>query len=137
MRLWSLTGLTLCWAGFILGTSSTVVSPAELFSIVGGIVGEDALQKFQILWGVIWFAVVKGWHITEFAILTASVAGCFNAWWPTERQSNILIAAAIALMFAISDEFHQSFVPTRGATVQDVAIDAIGVCATSIYMLRR
>ena len=36
-------------------------------------------------------------------------------------------AMAVALAYAVSDEWHQSFVPGRAATAQDVAIDGIGI----------
>jgi VanZ family protein len=32
----------------------------------------------------------------------------------------------LAVLYAISDEVHQSFVPTREGTLRDVIIDAIG-----------
>ena len=35
----------------------------------------------------------------------------------------------IALLYAISDEIHQSFVPTREASVVDVLIDCAGAAA--------
>jgi len=44
-------------------------------------------------------------------------------------------AATLAVLYGISDEVHQSFVPTREATVFDVAVDALGVAAT--YALLR
>ena len=37
------------------------------------------------------------------------------------------IAIVVALAYAVSDEWHQSFVPGRTATPVDVAIDAIGI----------
>ncbi len=41
-------------------------------------------------------------------------------------------AMVAALAYAVSDEWHQSFVPGRGATVQDVAIDGIGVALAGL-----
>jgi VanZ family protein len=47
------------------------------------------------------------------------------------RRSGVVaavpIAMAGALAYAVSDEWHQSFVPGRGATPRDVAIDGIGI----------
>jgi VanZ family protein len=39
---------------------------------------------------------------------------------------------AAALAYAISDEWHQSFVPGRGATARDVAIDGIGIALAAL-----
>jgi VanZ family protein len=45
-------------------------------------------------------------------------------------------AAAIAVGYAIGDEFHQSFVPGRDGSPVDVAIDAAGVAATWLLRAR-
>ena len=37
------------------------------------------------------------------------------------------LATALGLAYAVSDEWHQSFVPGRNGTVTDVAIDALGM----------
>ena len=36
------------------------------------------------------------------------------------------LGLAVAAAFAASDEFHQSFVPTRSASVHDVMLDVFG-----------
>jgi VanZ family protein len=41
-------------------------------------------------------------------------------------------AMAAALAYAVSDEWHQSFVPGRGATARDVGIDGIGIGAAAL-----
>ena len=38
-------------------------------------------------------------------------------------------AVVLAVLLGIGDEFHQSFIPGREATVQDVMADAVGACA--------
>jgi VanZ family protein len=38
----------------------------------------------------------------------------------------IVIALVLCVLYAISDEFHQLFVPGRGAQVKDVVIDTVG-----------
>jgi VanZ family protein len=44
-------------------------------------------------------------------------------------------AWALTLLYAISDEVHQSFVPGRTARATDVAIDMVGA-TISLYVLR-
>lgn len=54
---------------------------------------------------------------------------------PAERRHMIFAAMFVAL-YAIGDEFHQSFVPSRGASVVDVLIDISGgICG--IYWSHR
>jgi VanZ family protein len=66
-------------------------------------------------------------HFTEYAILALllwrGLRGTFSA-----VNFSLLAAAAflVAAAFAASDEFHQSFVPTRTASPRDVMIDCFG-----------
>jgi VanZ family protein len=64
-------------------------------------------------------------HFTEYAILAALL------WWSVHRivredRKRIAIVLGIALLYAISDEWHQSFVPGRYPDAFDVAVDVIG-----------
>lgn len=128
MRTWVLA-IVLAWAGLIFATSCTVVTTDGLFSIVGAIVGQERLHDFEVFWGVAWFAIVKGWHAIEFAVLTALLVVCLNAWRPRRKTQNLLVAGAVALAFAASDEYHQTFVPDRFGTVSDVLIDSLGIAS--------
>jgi hypothetical protein len=60
------------WLLLIFGTSCTVVRPHEFFELVQRATGAspDSMQKFMIFRGIVWYAIVKGWHVAEFAILT-------------------------------------------------------------------
>jgi len=135
-RGWTIA-LLLGWAGAIYATSSTVMAQRRLFGIAGSVLGPENLDRFKVFWGVSWIVIVKGWHATEFAILTALLIWALNARWPSAQQRNVLIAAAGALLFAVSDEFHQTFVPTRGGTIWDVLIDALGIGLMTLFGLRR
>ena len=46
---------------------------------------------------------------------------------PSRRHLIALLAVAIA--YAVSDEFHQSFVPNRAAAVDDIVFDVLGASA--------
>jgi VanZ family protein len=74
-------------------------------------------------------------HLIEFAILYWLIAFAFMAHgsW-TERTS--LIAAVIAILYGLTDEIHQSFVPARSATVIDFVKDTIGV-TVSYFIAKR
>ena len=57
-------------------------------------------------------------HMTEFGLLAL-------LWWRALGNRNA--AVVIALLYAVSDEWHQSFVEGRHGNVTDVLIDAVGV----------
>jgi hypothetical protein len=63
-------------------------------------------------------------HATEFAALAALWAW---ALMPALGARGLAVAAAISFLYALSDEWHQSFVPGRDADPLDVASDALGI----------
>lgn len=53
-------------------------------------------------------------------------------------KKGFLIALIIAVLYAASDEFHQTFVPGRSGELRDVLIDSAGaLTGISIYFLAR
>ncbi|MGE0378109.1 MAG: VanZ family protein [Planctomycetaceae bacterium] len=131
-------GVTIVWSTLIFATSCTVVRPGEFFAIIHRFVlTDDALMsRFEAFWGFVWLFVVKGWHFTEFAILSLLCQMALLRFRPEPAILNIVVAAAAAILFAISDEWHQTFVPGRGGTVFDVLIDSLGVLLATLYSLR-
>jgi len=74
-------------------------------------------------------------HVSEYAVLSLLI---FRALAETTRQARFAGRASIALLisgaFAASDEFHQSFVPSRTSSVRDVMIDVTGaIFGITIY----
>jgi VanZ family protein len=65
-------------------------------------------------------------HLTEYAILAlllwrATGQATNLLAWPRARKTLLLVC-----LYAATDEFHQSFVPTRTSLVSDVFIDTTG-----------
>ncbi len=72
------------------------------------------------------FLVRKAAHVTEYAILT--VLG-YLAWSVGFQQSDarsLQISLGCSVLFAIADEFHQSFSPGRSPQAKDVLLDTLG-----------
>ena len=73
--------------------------------------------------------VRKCGHVTEYAILASLLWRVLRHHWPLVRRSfwrPATVALVTAVTFAATDEFHQSFYPSRTATVHDVLIDTMG-----------
>ncbi len=74
----------------------------------------------------------KGAHVTEYFILslllTRGIRGARRGW----RLHWAIAALAMAAGWAGLDELHQAFVPSRGAAMSDVLIDACGAAAGQI-----
>jgi len=55
-----------------------------------------------------------------------------------KNKKLIPLAIILTILYAISDELHQSFVPGRHTSISDILIDTIGILtATIIYYLRK
>jgi VanZ family protein len=63
-------------------------------------------------------------HVVGYLVLTLLL---LRALRRSGAGAAVPAAMAAALAYAVSDEWHQSFVPGRGATPRDVAIDGIGI----------
>ena len=74
------------------------------------------------------FSLRKIGHLTEYAILAALFWRALRSGTRFQAKMSILFLFAwlAAAIFAVTDEFHQSFVPTRTASPKDVLIDVCG-----------
>ena len=80
----------------------------------------------------------KAAHFTEYAILAFLAARAFRTS-PRPALANRWFIAALALVvaYALLDEYHQSFVPSRTASVYDSMVDiAGGLTALLVVHLR-
>ncbi|MEW4490818.1 VanZ family protein [Thalassoglobus sp. JC818] len=127
------------WLALIFGTSCTVIRPNEFFTLVATITGagQESMERFALFWGVSWFAIVKGWHFAEFAILMVILTASLKRWCGKLTPGTIIGSMLFCIAFAASDEWHQSFIPDRFGTVYDVLIDSLGVCTAGLILLMR
>jgi VanZ family protein len=78
-----------------------------------------------------WTRVVA--HFTEYALLAALWAW---ALLPVLGRRGLLAAGVISFAYAVSDEFHQSFVEGRDSDVLDVITDTAGIVASLLVVDR-
>ena len=73
-------------------------------------------------------------HLVLYGVLAWLVRSTFGTWKNTSaRQLHwTLVCAALADLYGISDEYHQSFVPNRTASMYDVGLDSLGAAAASL-----
>jgi VanZ family protein len=76
------------------------------------------------------YGIRKAAHVSEYAVLAALLWRAVRPPGPEDRRPwswrTALGAVALAALYACTDEYHQSFVATRYASVLDVAIDTLG-----------
>jgi len=137
-RVWRY-GPLLLWLGLIFYASTGALAASNTSRIIRPLllwlfphITEAALLEAH-------FLVRKAAHFTEYAILALLAARAFLSssrdalsrhWW----LASLLLVAVYALL----DEYHQSFVATRTASIYDSMIDtAGGIFALLILMLCR
>ncbi|WP_407271219.1 VanZ family protein [Radiobacillus sp. PE A8.2] len=81
------------------------------------------------------FFVRKTAHFTAYMVLGILVIHAMrNSTGITYRS--IVISLSICILYAISDELHQMFVPGRGPAVWDVCIDSAGaIVGIGLYFI--
>jgi VanZ family protein len=73
------------------------------------------------------FLVRKLAHLGEYSILAALIMRARTAGEVNSKMLRHLpIAVTISVFYALTDEWHQSFVRDRNSQISDVAVDAIG-----------
>ena len=89
------------------------------------------------------FVVRKCGHLSEYAVLAILCWRAlmhFRAGPPDGNAAlrNAVIALVVSILYAATDEFHQSFIPSRGPSARDVMIDSCGAfIGLSLLMILR
>ncbi len=83
------------------------------------------------------FLTRKVAHFSEYAVLGILAARAFaTSAHDVLRRHWFQVALLLITCFALLDEFHQSFVPGRTASIYDSAIDVVGGL-TALLLIRR
>jgi VanZ family protein len=81
--------------------------------------------------GAIDLLIKKGGHATGYALL--AIAYYFALPPRLSPMYRGALAFIMALLFALSDEFHQSFVEGRTSSIRDVGIDSAGAAIALLF----
>lgn len=81
------------------------------------------------------FLFFKTLHVIEYGILFSLIIRAIKATWPKMQKGKIYgWGFGLTLAYAITDELHQTFVPTREGKTRDVIIDAVGATLAWIFL---
>jgi VanZ family protein len=107
------------WAGVILGASSDLFSGAHSAGWLSKFIPPSVVPLVN-------FLLRKAAHLTEYFILGAllfrAARGEAGGWRGRWAATALLLALAVA----VTDEWHQTFVPSRTASPWDVLLDMAG-----------
>jgi VanZ family protein len=131
-------GPVVVWAILIFIGSGTILSAEHTSAVLRLIkwVYPSATPHF-LSW--CHFLIRKAGHLTEYAVLATLTARAFqNSAHELLRQHWFKLSLLLAAAYSLSDEFHQSFVPSRTASIHDSMIDTAGaLLALSIIWFRQ
>ncbi len=106
---------TLLWAAVIFSFSS-----------------QRTIATSEIYWQD--FVIKKSAHLFVYCVLAILVFRSLKHTTSLDNWSLIMITVSMTALYALSDEFHQSFTPGREPRFRDVVIDATGIAA-GIYLI--
>ncbi len=93
---------------------------------------EKIAPNFEFDIGTFNHIIRKNAHFFVYLVLGFLVLNALNR----SGFKNIGLALLICVVYAVSDEIHQAFVPGRGPGVRDVFIDSVGsAVGIGIYLL--
>ena len=114
-----------------MGTIGRYGPPLVLMAVIFFLSAQPDLNSGLGVWDLV---LRKLAHMVEYGLL-------WFLWWRALGYGHPGASIAIAIGYAISDEYHQSLVEGRDGSPWDVAIDALGVglagLAVVLYHRRR
>ena len=127
----------LCWMGLIFLISTDLGSANHTSQIIEPLlrwlvpdISTGTIDLVQTI-------IRKGAHFTEYGILALLTLRAINLSSQSQVEKtgegyfrSAAIALLIAATYAATDEFHQSFIPSRTPSIYDVLIDSSGAFVT-------
>jgi VanZ family protein len=78
-------------------------------------------------WPEAWYELTgRLFHALEYALLAILIARAL-AWRVSVRSSHLWAAFSLGAMYALSDEVHQMFVPSRSFQLGDLTYNFVGI----------
>ena len=128
----------LIWAGLIFMFSTNVFSAgntggilADLLRYFFSALSDDIIQLIHTL-------IRKLGHFSEYFILAVLILRALRQETGEKLQTPWLaLGLGLTALYAVSDEFHQAFVPGRTASIADVLLDIFGGICGTLWLHRR
>jgi len=105
-----------------------------VFAWCGFIFYLSSIPNLGTGWGFWDLILRKIAHILEYFILASLLYRAFKGSFSLSAFYLIFWPVTLSFLYAVSDEIHQAFVPTRGPSPADVFIDTIGIIVFCILI---
>jgi VanZ family protein len=125
-RIWRY-GPLLIWATLIFIGSSDLLSASHTSAFLVRPLRWLFPHASEATLELLHFVIRKLGHFTEYAILALFAAHAFrSSSRELLRERWFWISLLLVIIYSLSDEFHQTFVPSRTASIYDSMIDSVG-----------
>jgi len=95
----------------------------------------SSIPGLQTPFGIIDTVLRKFAHMTEYFILTLLFYRAFRKSFAISSGALLFWPSLLSFLYAVSDEYHQTFIMNRSGNILDVSIDTLGIfAAVFIYM---
>ena len=111
--------------------------PGDLSGMESGFITDILAKIFRTDPADLAVFVRKGAHFTEFLALGVSLLYTVKDYDDSRHSlfTVALLSWGIAVLYAMTDEFHQRFVQGRSGEIRDVMIDACGAAAGILIVI--
>lgn len=137
-RFWRYAPLVV-WMAVIFAASTGRLSGDNTSRLIGPILHWLFPNISEAKIEIAHFVVRKTAHFAEYAVLAFLAARAFaTSTRVTLRRRFFYVTLFLVIVYSLSDELHQNFVPSRTGSIYDSFIDiAGGVTALTVYTLMR
>ena len=120
---------------FLLSSKPDFGGPAWVSALIRDLLGEGSLLQ-RVEWLLPYADAYAPWvaHFVEYGALAAAFYWAVRRQWPSIRRT-ALSAFGATMVYAISDELHQAFVPGRHPDPRDILTDAAGAALALLLAL--
>ena len=126
--------LTLAWAVQIFFLSTSGFSSYRTESLLLQVLASCQVYISPETLDLIHITMRKLSHGMLFAVLSLLVYRALGGQWLSWRTSTARRAIAAAALYGMADEFHQLFVPDRGASLFDCGVDTAGAALAMLLL---
>jgi VanZ family protein len=119
---------------FMLSSKPDFGGPAWVSALIRDLLGEGPLLD-RIEWLLPYADAYSSWiaHFVEYGALAVALYWGIRRQWPSIRRA-ALLAWGLVIVYALSDELHQGFVPGRHPDYRDILTDAAGA-ALALFLV--
>jgi len=119
--------MTVTWAGFIFYLSSAGFGASFTGPLLTTTLTLLHLHLSPATFEVVHYCIRKLAHLTEYGIFSLLIYASFLDAPDFEWHPRLALrSVALAALYSLTDEYHQSFVSNRTAALSDCGIDTIG-----------